>query len=109
MTTRNDKGQFDKGNPGGPGRPKLQTERAYLEVVISACTPETWKEIVDRAVVDAKAGDAKAREWLAGYVIGRPGQTAPTLRQMAIDAAAGNVDGISQNEIMIASFRDIGL
>jgi hypothetical protein len=109
MSVRNDKGQFGKGNPGGPGRPKMQTERTYLEVVIASCSPETWKEIVDKAVVDAKAGDSKAREWLSFYLVGRPGQTAPTLRQMAIDNAAGIEDGISQNEIDMASFKGIGL
>jgi hypothetical protein len=29
-----------------------------------------WREVVTRAVSDAKSGDSKAREWLAKYLIG---------------------------------------
>jgi len=35
-------------------------------------TPEVWVAIVKRAVEDAKQGDARARAWLADYLIGRP-------------------------------------
>ena len=99
---RNGNGQFAKGNPGGPGRPPLITERKYLGVTIVACPPETWQAIVEKAVEDAKTGDAKAREWLSSYLLGKPEQTAPTLKEMAIDEAAG-VEEISDTDIMLAS------
>jgi hypothetical protein len=76
VTIGNDNGQYKKGNPRGPRQPKLQTERAHLEVVIAVCTPETWREVVHKAVEDCKASDAKARKWLSSYLMGRPGQTA---------------------------------
>lgn len=33
------------------------------------CPPETWALVVERAVQDAQAGDAKAREWLSKYLL----------------------------------------
>jgi hypothetical protein len=102
VSTRSNSGRFVKGNPGGPGRPKLVTERAYLDILRTACTPETWGEIVKKAVEDAKAGDSKAREWLSIYLVGKPSGNAPTLKQMAIDELAGNEDGISTLDVLAA-------
>lgn len=57
------------------------TGRTYLAALSEACPPETWREIVERAIEDAKAGDAKARDWLASYLVGRPdGQQSPCIR-----------------------------
>ena len=59
-----------QGTSGNPrGRPKRETEREYLAVVMRLCPPETWAQVVERAVLDAQAGDAKAREWLARYLL----------------------------------------
>lgn len=69
---RNTDGTFAPGNPGGPGRPSRATERDYLKAVLAACPPETWAEIVARAVADAKNGDGAARAWLASYLVGKP-------------------------------------
>jgi hypothetical protein len=82
-------GQFAHGNPGGPGRPRRATERAYLAALSDACPPETWRAIVERAVADAMAGDAKAREWLAHYLVGKPDSVAATLHALAVDAELG--------------------
>src|SRR3954447_5053851 len=86
---RNGSGRFAPGNPGGPGRPPRDTERTYLAALSEACPPETWREIVARAVADAKAGDAAARAWLASYLVGRPTTVAVTLHTLAVEAAAG--------------------
>jgi hypothetical protein len=43
-----------------------------------------WREIVERAVTDAKDGDAKAREWLARYLVGGPKQDAVPLHLLAV-------------------------
>jgi hypothetical protein len=102
MDTRNDKGQFIKGNPGGPGRPKYETERTYLQIVIAACPPETWAEIVARAVMEAKAGDSKAREWLSSYLIGRAGHPAPSLKEAALEQYTGAPE-ISDMDLAIDS------
>lgn len=58
-------GRFAAGNAGGPGRPRREAERQYLDATLAAVSVEDWTEIVKRAAADAKAGDAKARDWLA--------------------------------------------
>lgn len=70
-------GRFAKGNTGGPGRPRLTvTEREYMEATMEACPVSAWREIVAAAVNDAKAGNARARDWLARYLVGLPSQPA---------------------------------
>ncbi len=97
--TRTIEGRFAKGNSGGPGRPRRETERAYLTALAAVCTPAEWGEIVGRAVADAKEGDPKAREWLAVYLLGRPEQTAPTLHQLAVDEEAA-VDPVAEDAFL---------
>ncbi len=80
MTTtisRTDRGRFAPGNPGGPGRPRRQTEAAYLRVMMTACPLDAWEEVVRSAVDAAKAGDHQARQWLTRYLVGEAEATAP--------------------------------
>jgi hypothetical protein len=65
-----ERGRFTLGNPGGPGRPSRPVEREYLRALNEAVSLDDWKAVVQAAVADAKEGDAKAREWLARYLIG---------------------------------------
>ena len=73
-------GRFVKGFSGNPdGRLPRNTETKYLEVTMEKCTTAQWAEIVARAVEDALSEKdantrARAREWLAKYVIGEPSQ-----------------------------------
>ena len=83
-------GRFAPGNPGGPGRPRRETERDYLRVMTEAVPLETWKAIVESAVRDAGQGDRAAREWLASYLMGRPEGAASTLHELAVDDLAGS-------------------
>jgi len=39
-----------------------------------AVTPTKWKAIVERAIKDACKGDKAARQWLANYLLGKPGE-----------------------------------
>jgi hypothetical protein len=39
------------------------TGRTYLAALSEACPPDTWRDVVMRAVEDAKAGDYRARDW----------------------------------------------
>lgn len=75
---RDNKGRFEQGNDGGPGRPKRQTEFTYMYVLMEACDPDSWEEVVAGAVQAAKEGDAKARDWLSKYLLGEPQGHAPT-------------------------------
>lgn len=84
---RDTAGRFAPGNPGGPGRPRRAVEGDYLRALTDRLTPDAWGAIVDTAIDDARAGDAKAREWLARYVLGdRP----PSLFSLAVADAAGD-------------------
>jgi hypothetical protein len=89
-------GRFTPGNPGGPGRPRRATERAYLAIMSEECSLEDWREITATAKKRARAGDAKSREWLAGYLVGAPGAAAHTLHKLAAEEAAG-VDPVERD------------
>ncbi|MCE9555663.1 MAG: hypothetical protein K8T91_20125 [Planctomycetes bacterium] len=66
---RHGDGTFAKGNPGGPGRPRREREREYLAVLSEAVPLDKWRAIVERAVVDATAGDARSRDWISKYLV----------------------------------------
>lgn len=70
---RNNKGQFKKGGAGGPGRPtrkvEVARELAHLGVILDRVTPEAWGEVVDKAIEQATAGDARARDWLSSFLV----------------------------------------
>lgn len=70
---RDSKGRFVKGESGNPqGRLPKQIEQTYLQVSESVCTFDVWREIVAKAIEQAKRGDARARQWLSDYLIGKP-------------------------------------
>lgn len=75
--TREKNGRFLPGTPPGPDRPPRQTEAGCMQAMMQACPLDTWRAICERAVVEAKRGDAKARDWLAKYLVGDPGHQAP--------------------------------
>ena len=74
--TRDENGKFTKGNPGGPGRPKKEREAKYYDITLSAVNLEDWKQIIKKAVDQAKRGDSMARKFLADYLMGPPVQKA---------------------------------
>jgi hypothetical protein len=77
---RNVNGTFASGNTFGLGRPRRPIEIEYLAALSDACSIDTWREIVNRAVQDAKDGDDKARVWLSRYLIG---ESSASLRDLA--------------------------
>lgn len=83
---RDGKGRFLKGCEAGPGRPTLATEREYAEATITNCSPEEWATIVRKAVQDAMHGDAKARDFLAKYVL----PSHPDALHVTLQAAHGS-------------------
>lgn len=73
MVARDSKGRFVKGESGNPqGRLPKQVESSYLQVSENVCTFDVWREIVAKAIEQAKRGDARARQWLSDYLIGKP-------------------------------------
>jgi hypothetical protein len=62
--------QFTKGNPGGPGRPKRETESKYLRAAVGAVPLTRWRKVVRKALEDAEAGCRHAREFLRRVLVG---------------------------------------
>lgn len=82
---RDTAGRFQVGNPGGPGRPKRQTEAAYMQAMMDEVPLDTWRDVVRAAVTEAKAGDHQARSWLAKYLVGEPKTEAPAPMQVIVE------------------------
>jgi hypothetical protein len=74
MVERDDNGKFAPGNKGGPGRPPKPKEEKFYRTTLSAVTLSDWREIVKKAVEQAKRGNPSARKWLSDYLIGPPQQ-----------------------------------
>jgi hypothetical protein len=82
---RDKSGKFVKGHENvSPGRPKREREEIYYRILMTACSADDWALIIDKAVKQAKAGDATARKWLADYLIG------PPVERKEITGADGN-------------------
>jgi hypothetical protein len=86
---RDGNGRFAAGNPGGPGRPRRAVELDFLAALADRVPLTKWRRIVDRAVLDAEQGDARARRWIAEHLLGR--QTEP-LTTLAATELAGTLD-----------------
>lgn len=71
VIVRDDKGRYAPGTGGGPGRPTIRAETAYLRVMTDECTIDEWRAITRKAVAQAiDKGDWRARDWLTKYLIG---------------------------------------
>ena len=66
--------QIAKGNGGGPGRPPRSREEKFMGIMLNTVTFKDWREIVEKAVSQAKHGNANARKFLADYLLGPPNQ-----------------------------------
>src|SRR4051812_18365598 len=93
-------GRFAEGNPGGPGRPPRAVEIDYLRVLGDVCSLERWRAICERAAADAEGGDARARDWLAGYLLGEAhhvmGTMHSTTRLTEVAAIEGRPDLVAE-------------
>jgi hypothetical protein len=67
---RGTNGRFLPGHCGGPGRHRRGPERSYLDATAEIVTIEEWKEVVRKALADAKLGNARARQWLTDVLLG---------------------------------------
>ena len=66
---RDASGRFTKGGPGGPGRKPRDTEKRWLELLRDCVTEADWREVIQAALTDAKAGNHRARDFLAKFLI----------------------------------------
>ena len=66
-----------------------RTEADYMGVLLETVPLEEWRDVVAATVAAAKAGDASARAWLAQYLVGKPGVTAPTALTVVVQQLTG--------------------
>ena len=66
-----------------------RTEADYMGALLDAVPLADWREVVAATVAAAKAGDAAARAWLAQYLIGKPGTTAPAPLTVVVQQLSG--------------------
>ena len=71
IMARDKAGRFAKGTKAGGRLPRVR-EEAYLKITVANCSEEQWGAVVAKAVEQALKGNAKAREWLARYLLPRP-------------------------------------
>jgi len=61
-----------------------------MAALLDRVTLDTWNEIVDATVAAAKSGDARARAWLAEYLVGKPQVEAPTPLAVIVQRIRGS-------------------
>jgi len=66
-----------------------RTEADYMGALLDAVPLDDWRDVVNATVAAAKAGDAGARAWLAQYLIGKPGATAPAPLTVVVQQLSG--------------------
>jgi hypothetical protein len=59
-----------EGRPGEQVQRSRAIERDYLTALADLVPLETWREICQKTIEDARNGDPKARDWLARFLIG---------------------------------------
>jgi hypothetical protein len=66
-----------------------RTEDSYMGALLDGVTLDDWRDIVGATVASAKAGDPSARAWLAQYLIGKSGITAPAPLTVVVQRLSG--------------------
>jgi len=84
-----------------------RTESDYMSTLLDVVTLEEWQAVVEAALTAAKAGDAGARNWLAQYLVGKPGTTASAPLEIVSRQVSGRdplVEAIAQPHITEARY-----
>src|SRR5262245_34115100 len=82
--------------PNGKPTPRRPIEREYLATLNAAVPLDTWQAICKRAADDALAGDAKARDWLAKWLLGLESRLLTTL---AAEESVAEPEAAAEGEI----------
>jgi hypothetical protein len=81
---RNADGRFAKGNPGGPGRPRVRDTITSLDRLVVEAGPE----LIEAALTEARAGNLKAIEMLLGRIW-------PARRDRPVEIEAPEIRGVT--------------
>ena len=82
-----------------------------MGVLLDAVPLDDWREVVSATVAAAKAGDATARAWLAQYLVGKPGATAPAPLTVIVQQLSGRdplAERLAKPHIDRAKFPSLG-
>ena len=71
---RNKNGQFVKGGPGGPGRPR-GSHQHFKELMLATISDKRFVELVDRVIEAAEAGEQWRLTELLDRLMGKTAQT----------------------------------
>jgi hypothetical protein len=89
--------------------PRRLIEREYLAALNAAVPLDTWQSICKRAADDALAGDAKAREWLAKWLLGLESRLLTVLAAEESDRtpqAAANAEIASKHRALESQHKE---
>src|SRR5215831_920527 len=92
------------------GRSKhRRTQSDYMAALLDRVTLDAWNEIIDATIAAAKSGDARARAWLAEYLVGKPQVEAPTPLAVIVQRIQGSdqlVNELASPAIYRAQWQD---
>ncbi len=74
---RTPRGQFAKGNPGGPGNPYARRTAALRSALLDAVTEQDIRAVARALVKRAKAGEIPAIRELLDRLLGKAGDNPP--------------------------------
>jgi hypothetical protein len=94
--TRDGRGRFAAGNPGGPGNPFARQTAALRKVLVNAVTEDDIQQIARALLEKARQGDTGACRLLLSYTVGKP-------------AAAVEPDRLDQDELALTASNHVGL
>ena len=70
--TRDTKGRFAKGNPGGPGNPYAKQVARIRSLITDAVSEEDLRAVIGALVAKARGGDVSAARVLFDRIAGKP-------------------------------------
>lgn len=80
--TRDERGRFAKGNPGGPGRKPRATEQEYRDAFCEVVPLDRFIRMIEAQARRADKGDLKAFEALVRYI-------APAIEKQQLEHSGG--------------------
>lgn len=84
----------------GDQKTKRHSETEYVRALCETVTAEDFRQIVNVAKEAALKGDAQARLFLAAFLCGMPGGTAPRLSLLdGLDADSAFMEKLTRGEL----------
>jgi hypothetical protein len=80
----------------GTDRQRRPIEREYLATLNAAVSLDTWQAVCKRAADDSLAGYAKARDWLAKWLLGFESRL---LTLLAVEESGADAAAVAESEI----------